>query len=152
VKTFDQPEVKAEILQRLAALEPNSARVWGKMTSHQAICHWRDSLRAALGERSMTVPPSSGLQKMVMKYGALYFPMPWPRGVKTSLEADQELQGTPPADFARDKNELLELAERIAAHQVRWIESHGIFGSLNEREWQRWTYLHFDHHLRQFGL
>jgi hypothetical protein len=48
VKTFDQPKVRAEILQRLAALEPNSARVWGKMTAHQAICHWRDSLRAAL--------------------------------------------------------------------------------------------------------
>ena len=152
MKTFDQVDVKAEIFQRLAALGPNSARVWGKMTAHQAICHWRDSLRAALGERGMTVPPSSALQKMVMKYGGLYLSMPWPRGSKTSLEADQEIGGTPPADFARDKTELLELAERVAAHQVRWARTHGIFGNLTEREWQRWVYLHFDHHLRQFGL
>ena len=152
MKTFDQPEAKAEILQRLAALEPNSARVWGKMTAHQAICHLRDSLQAAMGERGMTVPPSSGLQKMIMKDGGLYLPMPWPRGTKTSLEADQELQGTPPAEFVRDKSELLELAERVAAHQVRWTDSHALFGKLTEREWQRWTYLHFDHHLRQFGV
>ena len=27
-----------------------------------------------------------------------------------------------------------------------------VLGAMSEREWQRFEYLHFDHHLRQFGV
>lgn len=152
MKTFDQPEVKAKILQRLAALEPNSARVWGKMTAHQAICHLTDSLHALTGERAMTYPKSSVLQQTFMRWGALYLPIPWARGIKTAPEADQQLQGTPPQEFARDKASLLEMTERMSAGKTQWVAVHPILGAMSEREWQRFEYLHFDHHLRQFGV
>ena len=152
MKTLDQPEVKAEIWRRVAALEPNSTRRWGTMTPHQALCHLLDSLKAVTGERAMTFQKTPVIQQTLMRWGALYLPMPWPQGTKTAVENDQQLQGTPPAEFARDKAALLEYAERATAHQVRWINDHPMLGRMTEREWQRWAYLHFDHHLRQFGV
>jgi hypothetical protein len=152
VKTLDQPNVKAEILRRLNALTPNSTRKWGKMTAHQAICHLTDSLKALTGEREMTYPNSSALQQTFMRWIALYLPITWVQGVKTAPETDQQLQGTPPAEFTQDKAALLESVERIASGQVRWIAVHPILGTMTEREWQRFEYLHFDHHLRQFGV
>jgi hypothetical protein len=87
-----------------------------------------------------------------MRWIALYLPITWVQGVKTAPETDQQLQGTPPAEFTQDKTVLLESVERIAAGQVRWIAVHPILGKMTEREWQRFEYLHFDHHLRQFGV
>ena len=152
MKTLEQPDVKAEIVRRLIALEPNSPRKWGKMTPHEAICHLTDSLKALTGERAMTYPKSSAFQQTIMRWAALYLPVPWTQGVKTAPETDQKLQGTPPLEFLQDKAVLLEMIEQTASGQARWINVHPILGQMSEREWQRFEYLHFDHHLRQFSV
>lgn len=150
MKRFDQPAVQAEIYKRLEALMPSSQRLWGNMTAQQALCHLADSLEAVRGDRTMTMPPLPALQRLVMKWGALYLPLPWPRGVKTAPENDQQLQGTPPSDFEADRARLLELAGRLS--DGRWVALHPIMGAMTDLEWQRWAYLHFDHHLRQFDV
>lgn len=152
MKTFDQPEVATEIMRRLTKLEPNSPRKWGKMTAHQAICHLTDSLEGIIGKRNMSYPPSPKFQQAIMRWGSLYLPIPWPKGIKTAIELDQQQQGTSPTEFARDKAKLLGVCQDIAAHRTQWIEAHPILGKMTEREWQRFEYLHFDHHLRQFGV
>jgi Protein of unknown function (DUF1569) len=152
MKSFDQPEVQAEVYARFARLEPSSQRQWGKMTAHQAIMHLTDSLHAVTGERAMNLPPLPPLMQLIQRWGALSLPIPWPRGIKTAPVNDQELQGSKPMDFARDKAALLERSKRVGAGQVTWITSHPMLGRMTERQWQRWAYLHFDHHLRQFGV
>jgi Protein of unknown function (DUF1569) len=152
MKSFDQPEVQAEVYARLEKLSPSSERQWGKMTAHQAIMHLTDSLHAVTGGRGMDLPPLPPLMQAVQRWGALSLPIPWPRGIKTAPVNDQELQGSKPTNFARDKAVLLEMSNRVAAGQVKWITAHPMLGRMTERQWQRWAYLHFDHHLRQFGL
>ncbi len=149
-KTFSNQNDKAEVIQRLRQLRPDSQRQWGKMTAHQAICHLSDSFLCKFGERNST-QASNFLTKTVMKWVALESPFPWPHGIKTMPENDQLIGGTLPAEFDRDRAQLEALIERFCQPLIN-LSPHPYFGQMTEAEWLRWGYLHCDHHLRQFGV
>jgi len=151
VKTLAIPQDKAELLSRLQGVTFSSPRQWGKMTPHQMLCHLSDSFRGVVGEK--TIAPATNLfTTTVMKAFALYAPMPWPPGIKTRPEVDQEIGGTKPAEFAHDKADLERLIEMFARPQQDFASyTHPIFGRMSPAQWHRWAYLHVDHHLRQFG-
>jgi hypothetical protein len=150
MNTMAQARSKAEILRRLKAVGPDSDRRWGRMSAHQMVCHLTDACRMATGEK--LVSRASGvLQSTVVKWIALYTPLPWPSGILTRPEIDQEAGGTCPTDFAADVAELEALVEGLTAEKRRFAPSHPIFGRMSETDWLRWAYLHMDHHLRQFG-
>ena len=147
MKTLLEASAVAEITQRIQSVRPDSARKWGKMTPHQMICHLADSFRGTMGEKPVSM--KSGLfQRTVMKWGALWVPMPWPHGVPTMPEIDQLAGGTRPVEFERDVQELLELMKPFLSCSKAL---HPFFGAMSDWEWARWAYLHMDHHLRQFG-
>ena len=151
MKTLARDRCRAEILQRLRTVRPDSVRLWGRMSAHQMVCHLSDACRMALGQ--MRVSPATGpLPQVVVKWIALYLPLRWPAGIVTRPEIDQQTAGTCPADFESDVAQLEVLLERVATHsqEAGWPE-HPIFGKMSHRAWLRWAYLHADHHLRQFG-
>ena len=151
MKSFLNQADKKEILERLSALRPDSHRRWGRMTPHQMICHLSDSFKSRLGEKEIS-SISNPFTRTMVKWIALYAPLPWPRGVKTRPEADQEIGGTPPDDFESDRWRLVALIERFTAPAKNTeFHPHPLFGDMSEAEWMRWGYLHCDHHLRQFG-
>jgi hypothetical protein len=89
----------------------------------------------------------------VVKLLALWSPMRWPRGWRTNPAHDPRLDGTRPSAFAADMRRALAALEGIAAARFESLEpTHGFFGDMSVRDWQRWAYKHSDHHLRQFGL
>ena len=90
--------------------------------------------------------------RTVIKWIALKAPMKWPPGVKTMPEVDQEIGGTKPLEFARDRLELEGLIEQFAARAGVDLQPHPMFGRMTAAEWRRWGWLHMDHHLRQFGV
>jgi hypothetical protein len=154
--TLSNPADKLRILERLGNIEPSSQRRWGRMTAHQAMVHLADSFRVTMGEKpasqakiSVTSIP---LPRRLVKWVAMDLPVSWPHGVKTRPEVDQDKGGTRPQTFAADVKELQRLVERFT-RQPRDFEyqPHPMFGVMSEAEWQRWGYLHMDHHLRQFG-
>jgi len=152
VKTLAHAGEKAEILRRLETVRPESARRWGRMTAPQMVCHLADAFLGVIGERPVTQDQSL-FRRTVMKWFALYTPLPWPRDIPTSPEFDQAAgRGTTPADFAADVARLRSIVERVTSGSVPvpWT-AHPYFGRLTAREWLRWSYLHMDHHLRQFG-
>lgn len=152
MKSLSNPQDKSEIVERLRKLNAGSQRRWGRMTSHQMICHLSDSFKSKLGEKKNS-SVSNLFTRTVMKWAALYAPLPWPHGVKTMPEMDQEIGGTPPVDFERDQQELLAVIERfMAPAKAHEFKPHPYFGNMSEAEWMRWGYLHCDHHLRQFGV
>jgi Protein of unknown function (DUF1569) len=150
-QTLVEPAQRAEILARLQRLAPESPRQWGRMTSHQAICHLSDSFRSMMSAKPIT-SISTPFSRTVIKWVALKTPMKWPPGVKTMPEVDQEIGGTKPVEFARDRRELEALVEQFAARHGDELQAHPIFGRMTTREWQRWGWRHMDHHLRQFGV
>jgi hypothetical protein len=149
-ETIADPALRADIIARLRRLEPASQRQFGRMTPHQAICHLADSFRAMMTPTRIS-SVSSPLPRAVMKWIALRAPMKWPAGVRTMPEVDQEIGGTRPVEFARDRHELEALVEQFAS-QTRDFQSHPMFGRMTASEWHRWGWRHMDHHLRQFGV
>ena len=152
-KTLADPAAKAEIVERLGRLTPDTARRWGKMTAHQMACHLNDSHLVAFGEMK-PASRSNFLTRTISKLGALHAPFEWPKGVATVPELDQAAgAGTPPAVFEADVATLRQVIDRFtAAKRDFQFAPHPIFGEMGEWEWMRWAYLHADHHLRQFGL
>jgi hypothetical protein len=139
-----------EIVRRLGELRPDSVRRWGRMSAHQMMCHLTDGFRMATGEKRVNATPSLS-QRTLIKWIALHLPLPWPAGIMTVSEIDQEVGGTSPADFAADLAELEARVAQFAACRGGW-PAHPIFGRMSDAEWLRWGWRHTDHHLRQFGL
>jgi hypothetical protein len=144
--------VRQLILDRIGSLRSDSPRLWGKMSVHQMMCHLTDSYTAGLGEKFVTTK-TGFLQRTIVKWIALYTPLPWPKGVPTLHEMKQGAGGTPPADFEQDRDALVKIVSRFARNPgVSEWHPHPLFGRMNDTEWFRWGYLHADHHLRQFGV
>jgi len=82
---------------------------------------------------------------------ALNLPVPWPSGILTRPEIDQEAGGTKPTEFASDVAQVESLLDLMAAQGRTTCPAHPIFGRMSQKAGLRWAYLHTDHHLRQFG-
>lgn len=151
MNTLANPDDKKLLLERVAKLRTDSPRAWGKMSPHQMVCHLCDSSRLALGEKQAH-SVSNLFKRTVMKWVALALPAPWPRGIKTMPEFDQNIGGTPPAEFEKDRSILISLTERLAKQPASVAAAvHPFFAKMAVEEWMRWAWLHMDHHLRQFG-
>lgn len=152
MKSLAHTEDKENIIERLERLQADAQPRWGRMNAQQMLCHLSDSFKSVMGERAVE-PRVTIFQRTVLKWVALYAPVPWPKGVQTMPENDQAVGGTKPTTFEGDRRELKRLIERFSAEDKDFSWSpHPAMGPLSEKEWQRWGYLHVDHHLQQFGL
>jgi hypothetical protein len=151
MKTLANPSDKQEIVRRLQTIRADTQRKWGSMSAHQMVSHLSDGYRMYMNEK-IVAPQPPRIPPALIKWIALWAPIPWPRGFKTVPELDQQIGGTAPAEFARDMRDLLSLLDRITRQprDFQW-QPHPQFGALSDKEWMRLGYLHPDHHLRQFG-
>ena len=151
MKTLLSPNDKEEVLTRLQLIRPTSERRWGKMSAHQMVCHLTDGFRLYMSLKTAR-PVAVPYPRILLKWTALWSPIPWPKGFKTAPELDQQAGGTPPAVFDTDMRELQNLVDRFTRQprDFQW-QPHPHFGRMSDRDWMRLAYLHMDHHLRQFG-
>ena len=151
MKTLSSAGDLANIRNRIALVSPTDVRLWGSMSVHQMVCHLTDAFCCPLGER---VPPArQGLAHPCADLQVarpLLSPASGRTACPTPPEMNQQIGGTPPADFAADRAALLARLDQFARYSGPW-SPHPIFGEMTTREWMRWGYLHTDHHLRQFG-
>jgi Protein of unknown function (DUF1569) len=151
MKTLESAAVLQSIVERISRITPDPAARWGRMNAHQMLCHLTDSYHVPTGGRKTSM--ATGIfQGTAMKYGALYIPLQWPKGIATLPEIDQLVGGTAPTQFEADRAKLIGTIHRFAVlpPDFEW-PPHPIFMHLSRWEWMRWGYLHPDHHLRQFG-
>lgn len=151
MRSVFHPSDRAGILDRLDRLRPDAKPVWGRMSAHGMVCHLTDSFQMVLGNRT-TRRTGTLAERTVLRLLALSSPIPWPKGVETVPEVDQEQGGTRPeyfdADVVRLRTAMSEFVDRLPGGPLK----HPMFGRLSKGEWGRWGYRHMDHHLRQFGL
>src|SRR5580658_8238641 len=144
MKTLADARDKAEIMARLAAIQPTSQRRWGKMTVAEMVCHLNDALHISMGDRTAK-PIGSWASRSLVKWAALWVPAQWPHGVRTVPECEAGVGGTPPAEMARDLSELRELLDRFTSRPRAYeLQEHPMLGPMTEKEWMRWGYLHTD--------
>ena len=112
MKTLLNPRNQEEIIARLQAVRPTSPRLWGNMTAHQMVCHLSDGFRMYMGLKPVRPVPVP-YPRTLLKWAALWAPIPWPKGFTTAPELDQQIAGTPPVEFDNDVNELRSLVNRF---------------------------------------
>jgi hypothetical protein len=139
------------VMRRISEIQADSTRAWGRMSPAGMLSHLTDSFRACLGDRAAS-DHSTLAGRTVMRFVATTLPYPWPKGVPTLAEVDQEQGGTPPGEIetelARLRDSVDDFVERIDPGTMR----HPLFGRMTRAQWGRWGYRHIDHHARQFGL
>ncbi|MDH3206518.1 MAG: DinB family protein [Gemmatimonadota bacterium] len=138
-------------MARIASVTPDSPRRWGRMSAHGMICHLTDAFAACMGDRPVT-DRTNLVGRTFMRLVANTLPVPWPKGIPTMPECDQEADGTPPAEFKADLNELLGTTQAFVDRLDPAAMTHPVFGRMSAGERGRWGYRHLDHHARQFGL
>ena len=123
------------------------------MSPAECLAHLGDSSDNVLGRRDF--PPSRAPRgAALMKWIALYAPLPWPRGrIVGPSRTDPRREGSRPGDFERDRERVIEgLRALAAAADADVTKVHPSFGAMTLRDWHRWAYRHVEHHLRQFGV
>lgn len=149
--TLADARMLAELVDRLGRLRPDSERRWGTLTAAEMLCHLGDCSRSLLGGSAQ---PRAHRGRPVLKWVALYSPMPWPKArIRTRPEVDPHDRGSRPGAFEGDRAGAIEGLHALAAAPAdAFPTTHFIFGPMGVHDWRRWGYLHTDHHLRQFGL
>jgi hypothetical protein len=104
MKTLFNQKDKEEIIARLQAVRSTSPRLWGKMSVHQMVCHLTDGFRMYMGLKPVRPVPVP-YPRTLLKWIALWVPIPWPKGFKTAPELDQRAGGTPLVEFDNDLRE-----------------------------------------------
>lgn len=148
MKSLFNPTDRDEVTARLGALQPESARAWGKMNPAQMLCHCARAIEAATGDRPMK-------QKLI---GRILMPF-----VRSSILGAKPFSRNSPTDptfvvsetcdFAAERTRLLALINTFAerGETAAAKETHAFFGKMTGKEWGELMYKHIDHHLRQFG-
>ena len=151
MKSLGNPRDRQEIVDRLGLLRPDTRAYWGRMSCPQMVCHLSDAFRVRFGEKTVA-PLDNFFSRTVIKWFALYVPIPWPHGFKAPPEIDQLNGGTKPESFEHDLQVLRSLFQRFTEAAPEVALKHPYFGRISQWECMRWAYLHMDHHLRQFGV
>lgn len=138
-----------DLKARLASLQPDTPRLWGKMTPAQTLAHCSAAMETAIGDK--IVPR--------MFLGRLLGPF-----VRREFSNDNPLSKNGPTapsfvikddrDFEKERRRLVDLIEVFLRSGPAGCtrEPHCFFGELTPDEWGKGMYKHIDHHLKQFGL
>ncbi|HJW33405.1 MAG TPA: DUF1569 domain-containing protein [Holophagaceae bacterium] len=149
MKHLYDPAVVAEVKGRVARLQPESARQWGRMTPAQAMAHCAAGLETATGELSLPRVWFGRIFGRLAKRMALSDDAPFGRNSPTAREF--RIEGT--RDLPQEQARVQGLIDRFTAAGPAGCTTHphAFFGPLTPEEWAVLMYKHLDHHLRQFG-
>ncbi|MEO8380033.1 MAG: DUF1569 domain-containing protein [Acidobacteriota bacterium] len=148
MKTVFETSDRESILKRLAELQPDSPRQWGKMNPAQMLCHCSLALETGTGDRPMK-------QKFI---GKVLMPF-----LRKSILGEKPFSKNAPTDptfvvanereFETERTRLQDLIRRFVERgtAAAGTQTHAFFGKMTGQEWGELTYKHLDHHLRQFG-
>jgi len=139
-----------EVKARLARLQPDSQRQWGKMNPAQALAHCTAAFEMAMGKVS---PPRIFIGRLlgpIAKKSLLVKGEPMRRNATT----EKSCFVTDERDFAVESQRLSESIDRFVAGgpAICTKHPHFFFGPLTPVEWAALMYQHLDHHLRQFRV
>ena len=151
MKNILNKNVLKEIIERVEKVTDNDARLWGKMNSHEMLCHAADQIRLATGEKVSAFRGNKATRTILKRL--ILLGMPAPKGkVETTKELKQGAGGTKPTTFLEDQKTLISLLKDFVDNfEEGELIEHPAFGNMNKKEWGRLAYIHVNYHLKQFG-
>jgi len=150
MKNLYEPAVVRELHSRIGRLQPDSERQWGRMSVAQMLAHCTMTIEMALGE-SAPLPrhPLGRLIGGLVKRSLLVKGRPLERNARTHPSVLVEDM----REFDLERRRLDEAIDRFAkgGRAACARHPHFFFGLMTPMEWSQFTYIHLDHHLRQFA-
>ena len=149
MKSIFDKEPHDELLERLAKLEMDSERQWGKMKPSQMMEHVARALDMAMGKKPVKqMFVGKALSWLFRKefVGEQPFQPNRPTGKYFIITDDPDFEPTR-TKLSALITEFHDLGESGTDGNV-----HGFFGRLTGKQWGETQYKHVDHHLRQFGV
>ena len=151
MKNLFDSAVANQIETRLKKLEPQSERLWGKMTAPQMLAHCSLSMQWAVGE---TAPEKGPV--VVRLVGRLVKPFVFRNEdpLRKNSPTAKSLIVADKRDLDEERQRLLALIDKFAAAGAPGCtrNPHPFFGTMTADQWAILMYKHLDHHLRQFGV
>jgi hypothetical protein len=151
MKNLFDADVANQVKTRLGKLEPQSERLWGKMTAAQMVAHCSVTMQWAVGE---VVPEKGPFPARLI--GRLVKPMVFRNEdpLRKNSPTAKSLIVADERDLGRERDRLSALIDKFAAGGAAGCtrNPHSFFGKMTPDEWAILAYKHLDHHLRQFGV
>jgi hypothetical protein len=121
------------------------------MSAHQMVCHLGDWHRMFMGEKIVR-GASQKLPRILVKWIALWAPIPWPKGFQAAPELDKKLAALRPYNLRQTcVNSAISSRASLAGLRTSPGGSIPTWAPCPGGECIRFGYLHTDHFLRQFG-
>jgi hypothetical protein len=142
---FDHDYV-TRLLFRLGRLKQDARPRWGKMTPRDLVRHLAQSLKYSMGRLGGAADRSNAVTRGIIKPLVLKRIVPIMKNLKCTLPADNQTENLDSLHVLLE--EYLALVQAGELHPC----AHPALGPLDVDEWARLHVLHFEHHLRQFGI
>lgn len=151
MKKFDRIYAK-EVIERLRRLRPDVQPRWGVMKPDELVPHLIGTMRFSMGDLGEQYFMGNWVTVNVVGPLLMNGILPMPKGVKF-----KDAKGTPQPGLSApgDIDDLeVEIERYIAGNEAGSINTarHGVFGDLGVDGWAKMHVVHFNHHLKQFGL
>ncbi|PCJ61963.1 MAG: hypothetical protein COA73_07210 [Candidatus Hydrogenedentota bacterium] len=145
--SFDRAAVTNN-LERMGKIPDDAKPLWGTMSSGQMRAHLQTALRYSLGKEEVPPDKSKFLIRAIVVPLLLSGLIKIPRGSSKSAMYDA---AAPTASLEEVKAELEEFLSRKDTGGLN-PPAHPALGDLGPNKWGKLHVIHFDHHLRQFGV
>lgn len=147
-KSLALPAGNQECRDRTGKLAPDTAPLWGEMTTAQMMAHCAEVLEVAGGKEMRGTPWFIKLLKPFIRK-MVVGPKPYSRSTKTHPQYIQAGD----KEFGAEKERLLAAMDAFTEMCTgRTRIAHPLFGEMTVDEAGWAMYKHLDHHLVQFGV
>ncbi|WP_026261992.1 DUF1569 domain-containing protein [Spirosoma panaciterrae] len=148
-KNLFDPAAVQEIISRVQTLKASDQPKWGRMNATQMVYHCTLANQQII-QQELGYPPSSWKQHL-LRYLCLYVLPQFPQNKKGASSIETAHLDLSPAQFDEKRSAYIDAIRRFSAQQNLRL-THPAFGRLSAKEWGCATWMHMDHHLRQFGV
>jgi hypothetical protein len=144
-------QTKSEIYKRLDELTPETKGQWGSMNVTQMLTHMNDAFRISLGMKE-TKDKSNFFWNKILFPVSIYWMGFFPKNADAPVEINQQKEGSKPRDFYTELEFLKKMMDIFNEREEEKLKPHPLFGKLSKKQWRDLFVVHFNHHLKQFGV
>lgn len=149
-KNLFEVAAKNEVTERSRRLSANQQPLWGTLTAAEMLRHCSEVLKGTMAHYATTQRET--LKQKISRFVMLNFVPRFPKGAKTPDRVNIKKNNITVNDLATEQEQFARLVNKFVSFTGPITLFHPYFGYLNHRQWGILTWMHMDHHLRQFGV
>jgi hypothetical protein len=151
MRSFDH-DYAGEVIERMRALERDTRPRWGRLSPAAMVRHLADSIRFSMGKRGKMPFKGNWYTRRILGPLIMNAIVRMPKNVKldTPMAKPEELSAVE-GEIETLQAVIEEYLDAVQAGELS-PEPHMVFGDIGVDGWAKLHVVHFEHHLRQFGV